>query len=82
MPRVEESIVHLPKRVTTEMNEHLLFEFNLEEVSAALHQMTPLKSLGPDGFPMCFFEDNWEDVGKEVCATTLDFFNMVFWMIL
>ena len=37
--------------------------------------MAPLKSPGPDGFPACFFQDEWETVGPEVCDAILNFFN-------
>ena len=57
------------------MNEQLLCEFTSEEVSATLHQMAPLKSPSLKGFSVCFFQDTWEEVGMEVCAAALDFFN-------
>jgi hypothetical protein len=37
--------------------------------------MGPLKAPGPDGLPTCFYHDNWEIVGEEVCAAALNFFN-------
>jgi hypothetical protein len=36
--------------------------------------MVPLKSLGPDGFPMSFYQKNWKGVGDEVCEVALNFF--------
>jgi hypothetical protein len=36
--------------------------------------MAPLKSPGPDGFPMSFYQKNWKEVGDEVCEAALNFF--------
>jgi hypothetical protein len=71
---IEDSIATVSCQVSSQMNEQLLKEFTAEEVSIALSQMAPLKAPGPDGFPVCFFQDNWEGVGKEVCAAALTFF--------
>lgn len=44
----------IERRVTDEMNNSLLKEFQPDEVWQALHQMHPTKSLGPDGMPPLF----------------------------
>jgi ribonuclease HI len=72
---MEDSIAYLSSKVSSQMNEQLLGEFTSEEVSMALSQMAPLKAPGPDGFPVCFFQDNWDRVGRDVCAAALHFFN-------
>ncbi|XP_059446385.1 uncharacterized protein LOC132177924 [Corylus avellana] len=56
---VEEALAVVPRRITNQMNVDLEREISIEEVSLALSQMTPLKSTGPDGFPVGFFQDNW-----------------------
>jgi exonuclease III len=71
---VDQCLAHLPRCVTTAMNEELLRIVEEEEILAAVQQMAPLKSPGPDGFPTCFFQDNWEEVGSEVCRAVLGFF--------
>jgi hypothetical protein len=66
----------LERKVTAAMNHKLLAEFTIEEITAALNQMSPLKALGPDGFPMCFYKHNWATVYPEVCSTILPFLNL------
>jgi hypothetical protein len=60
--------------VTPEMNQELTREVTKEEIHDALQQMAPLKSPGPDGFPVCFYQNNWKEVGEEVCNAILKFF--------
>lgn len=43
-------------RVSHAMNEMLIAPFSSEEVNQALAQMHPLKSPGPDGFGVCFYQ--------------------------
>lgn len=42
-------------KVTSSMNEELQKPYTSEEVYEALQQMSPLKSLGPDGFIAYFY---------------------------
>jgi len=65
----------LEGKVTLEMNKQLLSEFTIEEISAALQQMSPLKAPGPDGYSACFYQHNWSTVHPEVCAAILSFLN-------
>lgn len=39
-----------------------------EEVQAAVFDMDPHSSLGPDGFSVGFYQNNWQVVGAEVVA--------------
>jgi hypothetical protein len=73
--KVAECIWHVKPRVTTQMNNRLLEEFTIEEISQALQQMAPLKAPGPDGFPACFYQQNWATVHVEVNSTVLHFLN-------
>lgn len=57
------------------MNEKLLCEFSMEEVGAALKQMSPLKVPGPDVFSAGFYLDHWDTVGDEVCHAVLFILN-------
>jgi hypothetical protein len=57
------------------MNGWLLHRFEAKEVDVALSQMGPLKSLGPDGFAACFYQNAWDTVWREVCRAVLDFLN-------
>jgi hypothetical protein len=56
------------------MNLQLLREPSVEEFRMVLAQMAPLKAPGLDGFPTCFYLDNWASVGPEVCKTSFEFF--------
>lgn len=62
-------------RVTAAMNAQLLRSFTEKEIASALAQMQPLKSLGHDGFAMCFYQKFWSTVGSEVCQVVFDFLN-------
>lgn len=48
-------------RVTNEMNDQLSKVYTREEIKAALYQMYPFKSTGPDGFGAFFFRN----IGKQ-----------------
>ena len=71
---VETCLYNLTGRVTQEMNFKLLQEFTRDEIQSALHQMGPLKSPSPNGLPACFYQENWDIVGEEVCDAALNFF--------
>jgi hypothetical protein len=61
-------------RVTPEMNRQLMAPVSVDEIQLALNQMDPLKALGPDGFPACFYQHNWEILHNEVCDAIKYFF--------
>ncbi|XP_074314076.1 uncharacterized protein LOC141649280 [Silene latifolia] len=62
----------IEQRVTDEMNGILRREYCEEEVIDALHQMHPLKALGPDGMNGLFYQTYWSHIGTEVISTVLD----------
>lgn len=62
-------------RVTTKMNNVLMRDFNCEEITEAIHQMSPQKAPRHDGFSVGFFHESWEVVGDEVCQTILSILN-------
>ena len=57
--------------VTTDMNEQLLAEFSMDEVSQALKQMYPTKAPGPNGMSAIFYQTYWDIVGPEVTQAIL-----------
>ncbi|XP_042983268.1 uncharacterized protein LOC122312670 [Carya illinoinensis] len=50
--------------VTSSMNEQLSKVFTREEVEAAVRNMAPYKSPGPDGFEACFYQEHWHLIGE------------------
>lgn len=38
-------------------------------------RMAPLKSLGSDGFGVCFYQKYWQTVGSEICKAMLSILN-------
>jgi hypothetical protein len=63
---------HVPRKVTTEMNDLLRATYTREEVKKALFQMFPTKAPGPDGFPAYFFQSHWDICGEEITKAVLD----------
>lgn len=57
----------IPKRVTQDMAAHMSKSYHRMEVEAALAEMHPYKSPGPDGFPALFYKSFWDTVGDDVC---------------
>lgn len=57
------------------MNCELQKQYTREKVQKVLQQMTPLKSLDPNGFGPCFYQFYWMLVGDEVCAIIINFHN-------
>jgi hypothetical protein len=75
-PRNISDCLHaIDRKVSPKMNEQPLAAFTEEGVSRSLHQMPPLKALGPDGFSAYFYQQNWATVGREVCSAILSFLN-------
>jgi hypothetical protein len=72
---VEPSVEALECKVTTEMNNRLLAEFTVEEITSSLNQMAPTKAPGPDGFSACFYQQNWGTIHGKVCNAILHFLN-------
>ena len=65
----------LERLANDNMNTQLSQEFMEWEVQAALKQMAPLKSLGPDGMPSLFYQHYWDLVGGDVTNSILSFLN-------
>ena len=72
---LESCLNNLEVRVSSAMNDDLMKPFTKEEVNFALHQMAPLKALGPDDLSASFFQSHWELMGTEVCCAIIDTLN-------
>jgi hypothetical protein len=68
---VEDSVQAVEWKVSPEMNQKLLADFTIEKISSVLYQMSPLKAPGPDGFPACFYQENWSTVHVEFSQAIL-----------
>jgi hypothetical protein len=55
---MDESIGAMEKKVTLAMNQRLLAAFTQYDINTVLNEMSTLKTLGPDGFSVCFFQQN------------------------
>lgn len=52
--------------ITDEQNEFLTSAFRFEEFTAAIKEMHPDKSAGPDGLNPAFYQSFWSVMGKEI----------------
>jgi hypothetical protein len=57
------------------MKSLLTAEYSEEEVHRALMQMETLKALGPNGFLVGFYQQQWSIVHSKVCSDVLHFVN-------
>ena len=71
----EASLIAINTQVTTEMNEELLTEFNVEEVWRALKQMHTTKTPSPDGRSPIFYQKYWDIVGSNVINCVMNALN-------
>lgn len=72
---VEEVLNAIEPRLTHGANQDLARPFTQKEVSDALSIMYPLKSPGPDGFPVIFYNKYWSIIGSSVSSYVMDFVN-------
>ena len=75
-PNVEgPELNQLERLVNGNMNAQLSQEFMVWEVQAALKQMAPIKSSGPNGMPPLFYQNYWDLVGGDVTNSIFSFLN-------
>ncbi|KAK9995716.1 hypothetical protein SO802_020402 [Lithocarpus litseifolius] len=68
---MDDVIVFVDRMVTEGMAHSLTRPYTEEEVKAALFQMHPSKSPGPDGMSPFFFQKFWHIVGHDVTVVVL-----------
>lgn len=64
----------IPPRVSDAQNGELIKLPLAAEIKDALFSINPEKAPGPDGFSACFFQTNWEVVGRDIVAEVQGFF--------
>lgn len=62
--------------VTSDMNRQLTYEFSALKFETALKQMVPIKSPGPDGMPLLFYQNCWSLVGSDVNEAIFMYLNL------
>ncbi|KAL0409589.1 UNVERIFIED_CONTAM: hypothetical protein Sradi_1893300 [Sesamum radiatum] len=72
---ISRGMAHLQPVVDASMGEELLQPYTAPEVTKALFQMAPLKSLGIDDMSPIFFQKFWHIVGKDVTSCVLNLLN-------
>jgi hypothetical protein len=72
---LQEVLESMESKVTNGMNEKLVRHFEAAKVDLALSQMQLLRSLGPDDFAACFYQQSWPLIGGEVSRVVLSFLN-------
>ena len=73
--KIAEVVEAIDPKVSAEMNQSLIKQFTREEVEAALKQLHPSKSPGPDGMPALFYQNYWDIVGSDVVCMVLNVLN-------
>ena len=73
--RIQEVIDTMEPKVSVEMNQNLIRQFTKEEVEAALKQMHPTKSPGPNSMSAIFYQKFWDIVGNDVVNMVLNVLN-------
>ncbi|KAL0373643.1 UNVERIFIED_CONTAM: hypothetical protein Sradi_3280000 [Sesamum radiatum] len=63
---LERGVEALTRKVDSNMNADLLKPYTIDEITAALSSMAPLKSPGPDGMPPVFFQNHWHIIKTDV----------------
>ncbi|XP_062075327.1 uncharacterized protein LOC133779372 [Humulus lupulus] len=71
--KVQLNIVEVGTVLSEEKASFLLSAHTNDAVKKAILGIPSVKAPGPDGYPSCFFQDNWELVGNDVCSAVLDF---------
>lgn len=56
------------------MNQGLVADVNMEEITTAMQQLGATKALGPDGLHGLFFHQHWADICQDILAETQHFF--------
>ncbi|XP_012836236.1 PREDICTED: uncharacterized protein LOC105956874 [Erythranthe guttata] len=72
---LDEVLEAIEPRVSAIVNGVLMEEYTAVEVKKALDGMHPLKSPGPDGFPVVFYQRFWNIIGNEVTQWVLRLLN-------
>lgn len=73
---IDETMEAVRTRIAPEMMAQLTAPFTSAEVLHSLSLMAPLKSPGPDGLPVIFFQKYWHVIGSDIISCVLGFLNL------
>ncbi|XP_062104336.1 uncharacterized protein LOC133815521 [Humulus lupulus] len=75
---IQKSCFELGHRLTLEQQVSLVKPFSIKEVKEAMFSIKSIKSPGPDGFGSGFFKALWNELGTEISAAIIGFFDSGF----
>ncbi|XP_062089757.1 uncharacterized protein LOC133796303 [Humulus lupulus] len=70
---VQTSIVECGVLISEQKGRFLMSDYSNDDVKKVMFDIPGVKAPGPDGYASCFYQDNWELVGAEVCSAVLSF---------
>ncbi|XP_057952995.1 uncharacterized protein LOC131147247 [Malania oleifera] len=72
---VDDRIITKGRILNDSQRDQIMTHITNEEIKQALFSIGDGKSLGPDGFSVCFFKRSWNTVGKEFTNVVKEFFS-------
>lgn len=71
----EEILEVVDRKVSLDMNETLMADFNADEIKAALNSIGDIEVPGPDGMPSIVYKKYWDLMGEHITHEVLNVLN-------